>query len=238
LPIAGVYIGFRGGLIVDPNGHWRRTMPLTFYYASGSPYAWRVWLALEHKGIPYERKTLSFEAGDLHKPEFLALNPRHKVPVIVDDGFALYESAAIVEYLEDRWPQKPRLFSADLRQRAVQRRMVREADQYFAEALERLVDAVLFTPQERWSEERIAGAWADVQKELALWEAAIAGDFVAGALSAVDFTLYPEVALALRIARRRPGLVTDDPTSPKVAAWMRRMEAMPCVQKTWPPHWK
>src|SRR5229473_6821470 len=89
-------------------------MALAFYYASGSPYAWRVWLALEHKGIPYEMKTLSFDAGDLRKPEFLKLNPRHRVPVIVDDGFVLYESAAIVEYLEDREPGEPRLFSADL----------------------------------------------------------------------------------------------------------------------------
>ncbi|TMJ48428.1 MAG: hypothetical protein E6G84_11845, partial [Alphaproteobacteria bacterium] len=35
-------------------------------------------------------------------PEFAALNPRRKVPVIVDEGFALYESGAIVEYLEDK----------------------------------------------------------------------------------------------------------------------------------------
>ena len=121
-------------------------MALAFYYASGSPYAWRVWLALEHKGIPYERKTLSFDAGDLKTPEFAALNPRRKVPVIVDEGFALYESGAIVEYLEDKRPGEPRLFSADLRQRALQRRMVREADQYFAAPMERLVEAVLFTP--------------------------------------------------------------------------------------------
>ena len=211
---------------------------LTFYYASGSPYAWRVWLALEHKGIPYALKTLSFDAGDLKTPKFLALNPRHRVPVIVDDGFALYESAAIVEYLEDKWPGEPRLFSADLRQRALQRRMVREADQYFAEALERLVDAVLFTPQEQWSEDRIAGACADVQKDLAVWEAVIAGDYVAGALSAVDFTLYPEVALALRIARRKPGVVAADLIGPKMTAWVGRMEVLPCTKKTWPPHWK
>src|SRR5262245_45691355 len=51
-------------------------MALTFYYASGSPYAWRVWLALEHKRIGYELKTLSFSAGDLRKPEFSAINPR------------------------------------------------------------------------------------------------------------------------------------------------------------------
>src|SRR6266849_445939 len=127
-------------------------MALAFYYASGSPYAWRVWLALEHKGIPYALKTMSFDCGDLERPEFIALNPRHLVPVFVDDGFALYESAAIVEYIEDRWPGEPRLFSANLRRRAVQRRMVREADQYFAAAMERLAEAVLFTPQEPWSE--------------------------------------------------------------------------------------
>jgi len=42
---------------------------LTFYYGSGSPYAWRVWLALEHKAIAYELKMISFSAGDLKKPE-------------------------------------------------------------------------------------------------------------------------------------------------------------------------
>src|ERR1700751_1785795 len=130
-------------------------MALTFYYASGSPYAWRVWLALEHKAIPYEWKLLSFDAGDLKTPAFTALNPRQKVPVIVDDGFALAESAAIVEYLEDKQPREPRLFSADLRQRAQQRSMIREIDEYFATPLEELAEAVLFTPPEERSEERI-----------------------------------------------------------------------------------
>jgi len=213
-------------------------MALTFYYASGSPYAWRVWLALEHKGIAYELKLLSFDAGDLKRPEFVALNPRQKVPVIVDEGFALYESAAIVEYLEDKRPGEPRLFSADLRQRALQRRMVREADQYFAAAMERLVESVLFTPPERWSEEQIAAARAGVAKELASWEPAFAGEYLAGALSAIDFTLYPYVALVLRMAKRKPGLTAADLASPSLSAWMRRMEALPVTRKTWPPHWK
>jgi len=116
--------------------------------------------------------------------------------------------------------------------------MVREADQYFAAAMERLVEAVLFTPQERWSEDRIAAAYADLRKELAAWEAAIAADYLAGALSAVDFTLYPYVALALRIAKRKPTAEAADLVGPKVRAWMRRMEALPLTRKTWPPHWK
>src|SRR5689334_16920917 len=108
---------------------------LTFYYGSGSPYAWRVWLALEHKQLAYELKTMSFTAGDLRTPEYLAVNPRHRVPAIVDDGFSLYESSAILEYLDEKYPG-PRLFPADLRQRATARRLVREADEYFADAMD------------------------------------------------------------------------------------------------------
>jgi glutathione S-transferase len=71
-------------------------MSLTLYSLSGSPYAWRVWLALEHKRIAYELKNVSYDAGDFKNPSFRALNPRARVPVIVDNGFALYESAAII----------------------------------------------------------------------------------------------------------------------------------------------
>lgn len=213
-------------------------MALTLHYASGSPYAWRVWLALEHKGIPYQLKLLSFDKGDLATPAFRGLNPRGRVPVLEDDGFALYESAAIVEYIEDKHPGEPRLFASDIRERALQRRMVREADQYFADPLERLVAAVLFTsPQER-SPERIARISEDIRKELAFWETALTGDWLAGPLSAVDFTLYPELALVLRMASRNPGLIRSDLMRDKLAAWVRRMEALPLVRKTWPPHWK
>jgi hypothetical protein len=69
--------------------------------------------------------------------------------------------------------------------------MVREADQYFADPLERLVTAVLFTDHQERSPERIARACEDIRKELAFWETALTGDWLAGPLSAVDFTLYP-----------------------------------------------
>ena len=212
-------------------------MSATLYYLSGSPYAWRAWLALEHKGVPFELRTISYDAGDFKKPEFAALNPRRRVPVLVDDGFALYESAAIVEYIEDKWPG-PCLFATDPRRRAVQRRMIREADQYFAEGLEHLVDAVLFTPKEKRSRARIESAAQAIATELGMWENLIEGDYLAGELSAVDFTLYPELALARRIAIRNPDMELGGWPGAKLTAWAARMEVLPIVRKTWPPHWK
>ena len=51
-------------------------MAITFYYGAGSPFAWRVWLALEHKALAYELRALSFSEGDLKTPEFAALTPK------------------------------------------------------------------------------------------------------------------------------------------------------------------
>ena len=212
-------------------------MALTFYYGSGSPYAWRVWLALEHKHIAYELKTMSFSAGDLRKPEYLAINPRHKVPAIVDEGFALYESAAIVEYLDEQYPGL-KLFPGDVRQRALVRRMVQEADQYYALAMEKLVDQVLFTAPDKWDAGKISDGRQGVAKELSLWEGLVRGDYLAGELSAADVTLYPLIALSVRMEKRKPDLDLRSAIGPRIAAWMKHIEALPYFQKTWPPHWK
>jgi glutathione S-transferase len=203
-------------------------MSLDFYYASGSPYAWRVWPALEHKRIAHNWKLQSFDAGDLQKPSFHAINPREKVPAIVDDGFALHESAAILEYIEDKKPE-PRLFSADLRERATQRRLIREADAYFAPAMEHLLEAI--------TEKKSADA-APLHAEIARWDSAFTGDFLAGAPSAADFTLYPMAALLERVGQRNPQALPADLIPSRLAAWMARMAAMDIVQKTRPPHWK
>jgi len=212
-------------------------MPLTFYYASGSPYAWRVWLALEHKQLAYDLKTLSFGAGDLRTPEFLAINPRHRVPALVDDGFSLYESAAIVEYLDEKYAG-PKLFPGDVQQRAIVRRLVREAEEYFADAMDELLHEILFKPQEKWSAERIQRGRQRLADELAVWEGLVRDEFVAGPLSAADYTLYPMVALTLRCDKKKPDLAVRSLIGPRLRAWMERVEALPYLPRTWPPHWK
>src|SRR5258708_3522913 len=76
------------------------------------------------------------------------------------------------------------------------------------------------------------------RQDLALWEAAPAGDYLVGALSAADFTLYPQAALVQRFVARAKGAVPAGLLGPKLTAWARRMEALPVTRKTWPPHWK
>ena len=211
---------------------------LTFFYGSGSPYAWRVWLALEHKAIAYELKMISFSAGDLKKPEFLKINPRHKVPAITDGDLALYESAAIVEYLDEQYASGKKLFPGNTKQRALIRRLVREADEYFAHAQERLVDQVLFTPQDKWDADEITSARKALGGELEIFEGYLSGDFLAGEFSAADITLYPMIALCLRMEKKKPDLDVRSAIEPKLGAWMKRIEALPYFEKTFPPHWR
>jgi glutathione S-transferase len=212
-------------------------MALTFYYGSGSPYAWKVWLALEHKGIPYELRVLSFDAGDTKTPQFLALNPRGRVPTIVDDGYALWESSAIVEYLEERHPDKP-LLPGDAKMRAAARRIAAEADGYLSTAMHPLFELTLFRKGEA-DAGKIAEAQKKVLDELALFEAQVNGPYILGPLSLADFTLFPHVRLLKRVEDRQPGNgIADSRLPPKLGAWKKQIEALPYYAKTIPPHWK
>ena len=77
----------------------------------------------------------------------------------------------------------------------------------------------------------------DLQQQLCYWESVITGDYFTGVLSAVDLTLYPFLALVLRIASRQPGFGEAGLVGPRLSAWLDRMRALPLVQRTWPPHW-
>ena len=212
---------------------------ITLYYGSGSPYAWRAQFALEHKALPYERKVLSFSAGDTRKPEFLALNPRHRVPVIVDGDFVLYESNAVVEYLDEAYPGRGApLFPGDARQRALVRRLIAEADNYFDKATDPIVDEAFSKKPEERSAERIKTASDGLREEFALFTRAMRGDYLAGPLSAADFALYPLVAFLDRCATKLPDFDPRALMTPQFAAWKARIEALPYFGATYPPHWK
>ena len=61
-------------------------MAIDVYWGSGSPYSWRVLLALEYKRLPYTSHVLQFSKQEHKSPQMLALNWRGKVPVLIDGG--------------------------------------------------------------------------------------------------------------------------------------------------------
>lgn len=82
---------------------------LQFYYNPLSPLSRRVWIALLEKEIPFTPIIVNLKEGEQFKREFLAINPFHHVPVIIDDGLRVLESLAILDYLECKYPQNPLL---------------------------------------------------------------------------------------------------------------------------------
>jgi glutathione S-transferase len=214
-------------------------MSLTLYSGSGSPYAWRAQLALEHKALPYALEMLSFSAGDTQKPEFLKLNPRHQVPVLVDGDFSLYESNAIVEYLDDAYPGRGApLFPGDPRQRAVIRRVVQEVDHYFDAAIHILATQAFSKKPEERDPALIEQGKAAIAAEYALFTRSMRGEFLAGPLSAADFAFYPFVALVDRCAIKLPEVDPAALLTPELRAWKARIEALPFLERTIPPHWR
>ncbi len=214
-------------------------MAITLYYGSGSPFAWRVQLALEHKALAYDRRILSFAKKETRTPEFMALNPRHRVPTITDGDFTLYEANAIVEYLDEAYPAQGRpLFPGDIRTRALVRRLIGEIDSYTSEASDKLVEYAFYDKPEARDPAKLAAGRQAMQDEYALYDRAMRGDFLAGELSAADFALYPYVAFMKRCEVKLPDLDSDGMLTPGMRAWKARMEALPYLDQTVPPHWR
>lgn len=216
-------------------------MALDFYHGHGSPYSWRVWLALEAKGVPYNLKVLSFDKEETRKPEFVALNPRHTVPTIVDDGHALWESLAILEYLDERFPAGTKLFPGGPKERARIRRLIRELEGYFAqEGIDPITSELFFkeggAPPDM---ERVAKGRDQVREELAYFAGEVRGAFLAGdAPCAADFVLYPLLGYCWRVGFRKPESGLGEVAPGPLAEYKKRIEALPYFDKTIPPHWR
>ncbi len=77
---------------------------IKFYY-SVAPNPMKVALFLEEAGLPYEAIPVDTRKGEQFKPEFLALNPNAKVPVVVDGDVRVFDSSAILLYLAEKTGQ-------------------------------------------------------------------------------------------------------------------------------------
>lgn len=215
-------------------------MALDFYHGHGSPYSWRAWLALEHLGVAYNLRVLSFAAKDTQKPEFLAINPRHRVPTIVDDGYVLWESMAILEYLEERFGGARRLYPGTPQERGRIRRLCLEFNEYVDDQGMTLVWEELFNKGDAAPDAaRMEQGRAKAKQELDGFASELQGDwFAQPGPCAADFVMYPIIAYMKRITVRKPEARLTECIPPAIAAWAGRIEALPYFEKTFPPHWR
>ena len=77
---------------------------MKLYHTPISTNSRRVWVALLEKNLDFELIEIHLD-GDHLQPEFVAINPFHRIPVLVDDGFTVFESLAILDYLETKYPE-------------------------------------------------------------------------------------------------------------------------------------
>lgn len=76
-------------------------MAITLYTAA-TPNGWKISIALEEMGLPYEVRVIDFAQKDQKSDWYLKLNPNGRIPTLVDDGFAVFESGAILIYLAEK----------------------------------------------------------------------------------------------------------------------------------------
>jgi glutathione S-transferase len=92
-------------------------MSTKLHYHPLSTFSRRVLIAFAEKQIPHELVTVDMAARHHRQQPYLSLNPYGRVPTLEEDGFVLFESTAILNYLEATRPRPP-LMPADARDRA------------------------------------------------------------------------------------------------------------------------
>lgn len=178
------------------------------------PFVHRACIMLREKGVEYTRKNIDLD----DKPAwFLALSPRGKVPVLVADGTPLFESAAIVEFLDETHP--PRLIPAEPFARARQRAWVEVASDLLMAQYKLMV-----APTQAEFE---AGAKAATAALGRYDDALNKGELAEDGFGLVEVATAPALfRFALLEARTGWAFWTR---GSKVEAWARRLAARPSV---------
>ena len=218
---------------------------LEVFWGSGSQPSWRVLLALEVKRQVYKSTLISFSAGEHKSPEFLRMNPRHKVPVLKHGDFVLGESIAILAYLDQKFPEPP-LFGRTPEATGLIWRCVSECVSYLEPALVDGVVRPIFFNKVEAMKDSIEAKAKEVHAELQGYEARLAGGqwLVGSALSAADIVVFPQLMGLIRAATRPAaadltlGILPFEQTYPNLATWLTRIQALPGYENTYPPHWR
>lgn len=186
----------------------------------------KVLWAADEMGLQYEHEVWGRPHRDPKVPEFLKMNPNGLVPVIIDDGFVLWESNAILRYLADKTGSD--LLPADARERAVVDQwltwMVSELNPSWAY----IVPAKLRGDPPNPDPDRLAEAAAKWTKAMGILEGHLArtnGHVANGRFSLAD------IAMGLAVHRWESVAFEDKPDLVAVGAYYDGMRARPAAAK-------
>lgn len=191
-----------------------------------SSWSMRPWVLMRQLGIPFTERKLRFDfsPGSAFRQAVAEVSPAGTVPVLVDEGFSVWDSLAIVEYLHERFPDRG-VWPADARDRARARSLCAEMHGGFSALRSNCpmnIEARLPEVGARvWAEQ--AAVRANVARIEAMWAGCLAahgGPFLFGPFSAVD-AYYAPVCMRLRSY----GLPVSDTTR----AYIERVAAAPGV---------
>jgi glutathione S-transferase len=193
-----------------------------------SSWSMRPWVLMSQLGLPFEevKLRLDFAADSPFRQAVARVSPAGKVPVLVDDGFAVWDTLAITEYLHERFPAAG-VWPAGLRERARARSLAAEMHSGFAALRSHCpmnIEASLADVGARVLAEQ-EGVRRDLARIEAMWSQALAGSggpMLFGAFSAADAFFAP---VCMRI--RSYGL----PVAAEVQAYVGRVAALPGVRR-------
>jgi glutathione S-transferase len=199
---------------------------LKLHYHPLSTYSRRVRIACLEKGIAIQLVELDMAKGAHRAPDYLRRNPYGRVPTLEEDGFVLYESTAILEYLEATRPSPP-LVPAEPRGRALVAMHMKLCDIQLARQTGTIIFPKRFLPRERWDEAAMAQAKKEIERHLGIVEQQLARrEWMVGegySLVEVCYTPFVEFLPLMEIA-----------PPPAVAAWTARMLGRPSARETKP----
>ena len=180
-------------------------MTLTLYDAPRCPYCARVRIALAEKGVEFE--TVEVDLKD--RPAWIyEKNPTGRVPVIEEDGRPLPESAVIMEFLDERYPE-PRLLPADPADRAHVRLLIFRDDEF----------------TDPYYAFRRGEGFEEFDKQLRRFDAILAEQpYLGGA----EYS-HADIAFVPWVLRARDMLGIDLNGFPSLTAWLARLEERPAI---------
>jgi len=197
-----------------------------------SSWSMRPWVLMRNFEIPFDEVMVrfdGFEANSKFKQRIQQVAPSGRVPVLVDDGLAVWDTLAIAEYLAERWAQLP-LWPRDSRHRARARSLCAEMHAGFSalrSACPQNIEASLPKIGRRVLQEQPA-VRSDLQRLQAMWSEALqasGGPFLFGAFGIADAYFAPVAGrirtYGLPLDSALQGYVERVFASPGVSAWVR-----------------